>query len=149
MAHVARPSTHPQEAARRLFEVEPRSGSYLYDPRTRRVTALGPGEHLEGEGLQADVELTRAYLRWCERASRHGDCLRLLVDSPTVTGDARYTLAMALAQGVVRDEMIDAFKGMAEPEVMLAAVLWTWTTYMVLLAVPEPASGHLYQWKWV
>ncbi|MFP2898458.1 hypothetical protein [Corallococcus sp. 4LFB] len=138
LARVARPSARPQEAARRLFEVGPRSGSYLYDPRTRRVTALGPGEHLEGEGPQADVELTRAYLRWCERTSRDGDCLRLLVDGPTVTGDGRYALAMALAQGVVRDEMMDAFKGMANPESLLAAVLWTWTTYMILLAVPEP-----------
>ncbi|WP_233601387.1 hypothetical protein [Corallococcus sp. AB038B] len=47
---------------------------------------------------------------------------------------------MALAQGVVRDEMMDDFKDMANPKAILAAVLWTWTTYCILLAVPEPFS---------
>ena len=98
---AARPSTRPQEVARRLFEVESRSGSYLYEPRSRRVTALGPNEHLEGERPAADVELTRAYLRWCERTGRPGDCLRLLTEGSTVSGDGRYALAMALAQGAV------------------------------------------------
>ena len=107
LAFAVRPSSRPQEAARRLFGVEPRSGSYLYEPRSRRVTALGPGEHLEGEQPTADVELTRAYLRWCERTGRPGDCLHLLAEGPTVTGDGRYALAMALAQGVVLEEMRD------------------------------------------
>ncbi len=35
---------------------------------------------------------------------------------------------------------MDAFKGMADPQAMMAAVLWTWTTYCILLAVPEPFS---------
>ncbi|MCY1045741.1 hypothetical protein OV208_30790 [Corallococcus sp. bb12-1] len=140
MARIVRPSTRPQETARQLFEVEPRSGSYLYEPGSRRVTPMGPGEHLEGELPSADVELTRAYLRWCERTARPGDCLRLLVEGPTVTGDGRYALSMALAQGVVLEEMMDAFKDMADPEAMLTTVLWTWTTYMILLAVPEPFS---------
>nr|WP_225413032.1 hypothetical protein [Stigmatella hybrida] len=125
LARAVRPSTRPQETARRLFEVEPRSGSYLYDPRTRRVTPLGPGKHLEGEQPAAAVELTRAYLRWCERTNKPGDCLRLLVENPTVTGDGRYALAMALAQGAVLDEMMDAFKDMADPQAMLTTVLWT------------------------
>ncbi|RKH29418.1 hypothetical protein D7Y13_15560 [Corallococcus praedator] len=143
VAHIVRPSSSPQEAARRLFEVESRSGSYLYEPNSRRVTPMGPGEHLEGELPTADVELTRAYLRWCERTARPGDCLRLLVEGPTVTGDGRYALSMALAQGVVLEEMMDAFKDMANPEAMLTTVLWTWTTYMILLAVPEPFSKGL------
>ncbi len=143
LAQVARPSTRPQEAARRLFEVDARSGSYLYETRDHRVTPLGPGEHLEGGPPAAEVELTRAYLRWCERTNRPGDCLRLLVESPTVTGDGRYALGMALAQGVVLDEMMDAFKDMADPQAMMTAVLWTWTTYMILLAVPEPFSKGL------
>ncbi|SEM00392.1 hypothetical protein SAMN05444354_110194 [Stigmatella aurantiaca] len=140
LARAVRPSTRPQETARRLFEAEPRSGSYLYDPRTRRVTPLGLSESLEGERPLADVELTRTYLRWCERTNKPGDCLRLLVESPTVTGDGRYALAMALAQGAVLDEMMDAFKDMADPQAMLTTVLWTWTTYCILLAVPEPFS---------
>ncbi|NOK15667.1 SitA5 family polymorphic toxin [Corallococcus carmarthensis] len=140
LARNVRPSTRPQETARRFFEVDPRSGSYLYEPRSHRVIPLGPGEHLDGEHPSTEVELTRAYLRWCGRTNKPGDCLRLLVESPTVAGDGRYALAMALAQGVVRDEMMDAFKDMADPQAMMSAVLWTWTTYMILLAVPEPFS---------
>ncbi|CAM4391798.1 SitA5 family polymorphic toxin [Corallococcus exiguus] len=140
LARSVRPSPRPQETARRVFEVESRSGLYLYDPRGHRVIPLGPGEHLEGTQPATEVELTRAYLRWCERTHKPGDCLRLLVESPTVTEDGRYALAMALAQGVVMDEMMEAFKDMADPQAMMAAVLWTWTTYMILLAVPEPFS---------
>nr|WP_208726270.1 hypothetical protein [Corallococcus terminator] len=138
LARAIRPPTRPQEMARHLMEVEQRSGDYFYDPHSRRITALGPGEHLEGEPSSTEVELTRAYLRWCERTARTGDCLRLLVESPTVTGDGRYALAMAMAQGIVLEEMMGAFKDMADPQAMLTAVLWTWTTYMILLAVPEP-----------
>jgi len=140
LAESVGPSTRPQETARRLFEVGSRSGSYLYEPRGHRVIPLGPGEHLEGEQPATEVELTRAYLRWCERTNKPGDCLRLLVENPTVTGDGRYALAMALAQGIVLDEMMDAFKDMADPQAMMSAVLWTWTTYCILLAVPEPFS---------
>ncbi|WP_375759376.1 hypothetical protein [Corallococcus exercitus] len=143
LARSARPSTRPQETARRLFEVESRSGSYLYEPRGHRVIPLGPGEHLEGEQPAPEVELTRAYLRWCERTHKPGDCLRLLVEHPTVTGDGRYAFAMAMAQGAVLDEMMGAFKDMADPQAMMTAVLWTWTTYMILLAVPEPFSKGL------
>ncbi|WP_404373393.1 hypothetical protein ACIHQR_19400 [Corallococcus coralloides] len=84
--------------------------------------------------------MTRAYLRWCKRVNRPGDCLRLLVEHPTVTGDGRYALAMAMAQDAVLGEMMDAFKDMADPQAVMSAVLWTWTTYMILLAVPEPFS---------
>jgi hypothetical protein len=100
-ARTRRPPAHPQQTARRLFEMDAREGAYLFDARTRRVTPLGPGAHLEGEPSEVDVELTRAYLRWCERTGRKGDCLRLLTEGPTVNGDGRYALAMALAQGAV------------------------------------------------
>jgi hypothetical protein len=136
-AREVRPSTRPQEAARKLFEVEARSGSYTYETRSRRVTPLGPDESLEGAPPAAEVELTRAYLRWCERTGRPGDCLRLLTESPIVNGDGRLVLALALARGAVLDEMLEAFKDMADPHAMVAAVLWTWTTYMVLLSIPD------------
>jgi len=115
LAESVRPSTRPQETARRWFEVDSRSGSYLYEPRSHRVIPLGPGEHLTGEQPATEVELTRAYLRWCERTNKPGDCLRILEENPTVTGDGRYALAMAQAQGVVWHEMRDAFKDMADP----------------------------------
>lgn len=138
-----RPPALPQDAARRLFEVEARSGSYRYDLRTHRLSPVGP-EDLLTEALPEDeVELTRAYLRWCGRTGRPGDCLRLLGESPTVTGDGRYALAMAFAQGAVLDEMMDALKEMADPQAALTAVLWTCTTYMILLSVPEPFSKGL------
>jgi hypothetical protein len=129
-------STQPQEAARRLFEMEARSGSYIYTG-SRHMTPLGQGERLEGESTTAEEELTRAYLGWCERTRRPGDCLRLLTESLTVNGDGRFALAMALAKGAVLDEMLEAFKDMADPHAMVAAVLWTWTTYMVLVSIPD------------
>ncbi|WP_338052948.1 AHH domain-containing protein [Pyxidicoccus trucidator] len=138
-----RPPAHPREAARRLFEMDARGGTYLFDARTRQVTPLGPGEHLEGEPSETDLELTRAYLRWCERTGRKGDCLRLLTEGPMVNGDGRYALAMAFAQGAVNEEMLEAFKDMADPHAMLAAALWTGTLYLILWTVPEPASKGL------
>ncbi len=135
-AWEVRPSSRPQDAARKLFEVGVRSGSYTYEPRSRRVTPLRPDEHLEG-APPAEVKLTRAYLRWCERTGRIGDCLCLLTESPIVNGDGRFALAMALAKGAVLDEMLEAFKDTADPHAMVAAVLWTWTTYMVLLSIPD------------
>jgi hypothetical protein len=122
---------------RNWFEVETRSGSYTYETRSRRVTPLGLDEHLEGAPPAAEVELTRDYLRWCERTGRPGDCLRLLTESPIVNGDGRFALALALARGAVLDEMLEAFKDMADPHAMVAAVLWTWTTYMVLISIPD------------
>lgn len=133
---------NPERAARNLLGVEARAGAYLFNPRTRQVTPL-EGEALAADMSPAEVELSRAYLRWCERTGRKGDCLRLLVDSPTVSGDGRYALTMALAQGVVLEEMLDAFKDMADPHAALSAALWTMTLYMVLWSVPEPVSKGL------
>ena len=137
LARDVRPPTRPQEAARRLFEMAARSGSYSYETSSRRITPLKPGEHLEGQSTNPEVELTRDYLRWCERTGRPGDCLRLLTESPTINGDGRFALALALAKGAVLDEMLEAFKDMADPHAMVAAVLWTWTTYMLLVSIPD------------
>jgi hypothetical protein len=123
--------------------VEARSGSYVYEPRSHRLRPVDPGAHWTEARLEEEVELTRAYLRWCERTKRPGDCLRLLEEGPTLTGDGRYALSMAFAQGAVLDEMMDALKDMADPQAVLTAVLWTCTTYMILLSVPEPFSKGL------
>ncbi|NOK38297.1 hypothetical protein HMI49_34375 [Corallococcus exercitus] len=140
LARDIRLSPRAQEAARRLFEVEPRSGSYLVDVQRRRITPLGPGEHLSSEQTQPDVELTRAYLRWCGRTGRAGDCLGLLKESPVITGDARFALALALAKGAVLEELWDAVKDMANPEALMQAALWTAATCALLWTVPEPAT---------
>ncbi|XWX23219.1 hypothetical protein ACN28T_02665 [Melittangium boletus] len=116
--------------------MQTRGGSFTYEPSRQHLTALHPDTALEGEGTDAD-ELTRAYLRWCARNGEVGDCLRLLTESATLSGDSRFALAMALAKGAVLDEMLAAFKHMADPHALVAAVLWTWTTYMVLLALPD------------
>ncbi|NPC82453.1 hypothetical protein HPC49_30055, partial [Pyxidicoccus fallax] len=60
-----------------------------------------------------------------------------LVDGPTIGADDRYALAMALAHGAVLEEMLEAFKDMADPRAMVAAVLWTGTMYLVLWTVPS------------
>jgi hypothetical protein len=129
----------PQRAARQLFEVDARSGSFIFDPRTRRVTPL------EGTALmpETDAELTLAYLRWCERTGGPGDCLKLLVKNPTVDREGRFVLALALAHGTVLDEMLEAFRDMADPHAMVAAAMWTGTLYLVLWTVPEPVSKGL------
>lgn len=137
LAREVRSPTRPQEAAQRLFEVAARSGSFTYEARSRRLTPLQPGEPQAGPSTTPEVELTRDYLRWCERTGRPGDCLRLLTDSPTVNGDGRFALALALAQGAVLDEMLEAFKDLADPHALVAAALWTWTTYMILVSIPD------------
>src|SRR4051812_28342052 len=137
LARAVRPPSRPQEAARRLFEMDARAGTYAYEPRSRRITPMDRSEALEAEFPEGEVALTRAYLAWCERTGRKGDCLRLLVESPTVTEDGRFALAMALARGAVLEEMLEAFKDMADPEAMVSAVLWMMATYAILWTVPE------------
>lgn len=131
---------NPQEAARRLFELSERSGWFQYEPRSKRLVPVGSGGVIEEDRSAIGSELTRLYLDWCGRQGTPGDCRRLLSGSPSITGDGRYALAMAFAKGAVLDEMKDALKGMANPDAVLSAVLWTCTTYLILLTVPEPVS---------
>ncbi|NTX39292.1 AHH domain-containing protein [Myxococcus sp. CA051A] len=132
-----------QEAARRLFEMGARGGEYRFDARTRRVTPLESGAHLEVEATETERAMTRAYLEWCERTGRRGDCLQALVDGTRLEGDGRYALAMALAHGAVLEEMLEAFQDMADPSAMVAAAMWTGTMYLILWTVPEPVSKGL------
>ncbi len=105
LSRTTKPSPQPQEAARRLFEVAARSESYTYEWRNRRLLPLDANTPQGEESTATEAELTRAYLTWCERTGRPGDCLRLLAESPTVTGDGRFALALGLARGAVWDEM--------------------------------------------
>ncbi|NTX37561.1 AHH domain-containing protein [Myxococcus sp. CA033] len=142
LARTKRPDVVPREAAQRLLAMEERGGTYLFDVRTRRLTPLEAGAPEEVFSAE-DVELTRQYLLWCERTMRAGDCLRLFGARQVVSGDARFTLALALAQGAVLEEMLEGFRDMADPEAMLSSVMWMGTMYLVLWTVPEPLSKGL------
>ena len=139
LAPGLRLSTRPQEAARRLFQLDPRSGYYRYEIRSQRLipedaSAVAP------ELLAAEAEVVHHYLLWCERTQRPGDFLNLLEGEPALSGESKYVLAMAIAQGSVRGEVEEALRGMTNPEAVISAVLWTMTLYMLLWTVPEPVS---------
>jgi hypothetical protein len=93
------------EYARQLFGVPERSGWFRYEGRSQRLMASAEGRHQNLRLLPEDEELKRRYLQWCERTWGAGDCLRLLVDRPFLDGDAKYALAMAIAQSQVLGAM--------------------------------------------
>jgi len=140
LARSVRPGAHPLREARRLFEVPPRSGAYLLETKSRRLVPLEAGGPLAEEAAREDVELTRAYQRWCERKAKPGDCLRLLEGGSTLKGDGKYALAMALAMDAVWDETAEALGQMVERDAVLAALISTATMYFMLWVLPEPVS---------
>lgn len=139
LARTVRASRHPLEAARRLFELSERSGSYVYVVKSRQLIAH-PDDSLTTQVSRADEELKRAYLLWCERTHRAGDCLRLLAQTPVLDHDGKYALAMSIAMGSVMEEAKEALGEMADPMAVVATILGAMTMYMVLLTVPEPVS---------
>ncbi|MCE9670833.1 hypothetical protein LY474_23785 [Myxococcus stipitatus] len=120
--------------------MDARGGAFLFDVRTRRMTPLEGETGLGTPISEREVELSRAYLGWCERTVRRGDCLGLLRGGTALDEDARFTLALALAKGVVLEEMWEAVKDMADPHAVLQAILWTAATYALLWTVPEPVT---------
>nr|WP_224372554.1 hypothetical protein [Hyalangium versicolor] len=90
--------------------------------------------------LPEDEELKRCYLLWCEQTWGSGDCLRLLVDKPFLDGDARYALAMAIAQSKVLGAMKEELGRLVSPQAVVATVVGGLTMYAILLALPEPLS---------
>nr|WP_224249620.1 hypothetical protein [Hyalangium gracile] len=90
--------------------------------------------------LPEDEELKRCYLLWCERTWGPGDCLRLLVDKPFLDGDARYALAMAIAQSRVLGAMKEELGRLVSPQAVVATVVSGLTMYAILLVLPEPVS---------
>jgi hypothetical protein len=98
------------------------------------------GSLLVSEVTPADVELTHAYGRWCERKSQPGDCLRLLEEGPTLGEDGRYALALALALDSVWDETAEALEAMVDPVAVRASIVSAMTMYLMLWVLPEPVS---------
>jgi hypothetical protein len=136
LAREARPWPRPQEEARSLFAQSRERRAVVTRERGVRLTPV----KVSAFAPPAEVELTREYLRWCQRTLGGGDCLRLLVDGPTVRGEDRYALALAIALGSVQQETREALKDMASPAAVLAMLVWTVTVYLLLWALPEPAS---------
>jgi hypothetical protein len=130
----------PLEYAGRLFGVPERSGWFWYEGRSQRLMASEPGSHRNLRLLPEDEELKRQYLQWCGRTWGGGDCLRLLVDKPFLDGDAKYALAMAIAQSRVLGAMKEELTRMVSPQAVVATVVGGLTMYAILLALPEPVS---------
>ncbi|MDY7228592.1 AHH domain-containing protein [Hyalangium rubrum] len=127
---------NPEMAAREMFDVPPRSGWYGY---TKRQGVVPLREQIPAaQWAQVDEAVTQEYVRFCEAAGKPRDCLRLLLNSPVLNGDGRYALAMSFAMEEVLPEMMKAFKDMADPEAVKAAILWAMTIYAVMWLAPEP-----------
>lgn len=149
LARDVRPSSTPLEQARRLFGSPSRGDAAPQSPRASLgLVSLGTGEEVPhgfrlAEALPFEVELTRAYGRWCERKTTPGDCLLLLEGRLILDSDGRYALSMALALDRVWDETSEALKGMAHPEAVRATLVSAVSMYLMLWVLPEPVSKGL------
>ncbi|HEX8698494.1 MAG TPA: AHH domain-containing protein, partial [Myxococcaceae bacterium] len=132
-----KPSSNPEQAAREQFGVTARSGWYGLTDRQQVVPLDGSAETALWDPVT--LAMTQQYLRFCEARGQPGDCRRVLLNSPVLTGDARYALAMSFAMDEVVPEMMVAFKDMADPAAIQASILWTMTVYAALWLAPEPA----------
>ncbi len=128
---------NPEKAARALFEVPPRSGWYRYTQREGVVPLDGPPPPAS-QWAEVDAHVTQGYLRFCEALGKQGDCRKVLMNSPLLTGDGRYALGMSFAVEEIIPEMMQSFKDMADPEAIKAALYWTMTIYAAMWLAPEP-----------
>ncbi|HEX8704822.1 MAG TPA: hypothetical protein VF815_38675, partial [Myxococcaceae bacterium] len=130
------PSFNPEKAARELFEVPPRSGWYRYTQREGVVPLDAPPPASQWAEVAARV--TQEYLQFCEALGKPGDCRKALMNSPVLTGDGRYALAMSFAIEEIVPEMMQSFKDMADPEAIKASLYWTMAIYAAMWLAPEP-----------
>jgi hypothetical protein len=135
-ARRMRPSFNPEKAARELFEVPPRGGWYRYTQREGVVPLDAPPPASQWADVAAQV--TREYLQFCEALGEPGDCRKALMNSPALTGDGRYALAMSFAIEEIVPEMMQSFKDMADPEAIKASLYWTMAIYAAMWLAPEP-----------
>jgi hypothetical protein len=143
LAREVRLKAPPRATVWEMFELDALNGTYLYEPRDHKLVPLEPGR-LEGALAPEEEALTREYLAWCGRTSSGpGDCLGALLGGRYMDAQGRYTLALALSRGVVLEEMQAAFGELVDPQKVLATVLWTMATLMVLLTLPEPVTKGL------
>lgn len=135
-ARRMRPSFNPEKAARELFEVSPRSGWYRYTQREGVVPLDAPPP--ASQWAEVDARVTQEYLRFCEALGKTGDCRKVLMNSPVLTGDGRYALGMSFAIEEIVPEMMQSFKDMADPEAIKASLYWTMALYAAMWMAPEP-----------
>ncbi|MFL5350786.1 MAG: AHH domain-containing protein [Hyalangium sp.] len=131
-----RPPGNPEKAARDLFQASPRSGWYRYTQHEGVVPLDGPPP--ASQLAEVDARVTQEYLRFCAAIGKPGDCRKVLMNSPVLTGDGRYALGMSFAIEEIVPEMMQSFKDMADPEAIKAALYWTMTIYAAMWLVPEP-----------
>ncbi len=135
-ARQMRLPANPEQDARARFEVPPRSGWYGYTQR-REVVPLDE-QPSAADWAQIGARVTQEYLRFCEASGKSGDCRKVLMNSPVLTGDGRYALGMSFAMEEVVPEMMEAFKGMADPEAIKASLYWAMTIYAAMWLAPDP-----------
>jgi hypothetical protein len=135
-SQLMRPSFNPERAARELFEVPPRIGWYRYTQREGVVPLDAPPPASQWAEVAARV--TQEYVQFCEALGKPGDCRKALMNSPILTGDGRYALAMSFAIEEIVPEMMQSFKGMANPEAIKASLYWTMAIYAAMWLAPEP-----------
>lgn len=135
-ARQKRPSLNPEKTARELFDVPPRSGWYGYTQREGLVALDGHSQASQWD--QVDAHVTQEYLRFCEAIGTPGDCRKVLMNRPILTGDGRYVLGMSFAIDEILPEMMQSFKDMADPEALKASLYWTMTIYAAMWLAPEP-----------
>jgi hypothetical protein len=135
-AQQKRPSLNPEKTARELFDVPPRSGWYGYTQREGLVPL--DGQPPASQWAQVDAHVTQEYLRFCEAIGTPGDCRKVLMNRPLLTGDGRYALGMSFAIDEIVPEMMQSFKDMADPEALKASLYWTMTIYAAMWLAPEP-----------
>jgi hypothetical protein len=94
---------------------------------------------------QEEEKLTRDYTNWCRRAYHmDGDCLGgALVAGRYLDMRGRYVLALALSKSPVLDELQNALGEMVSAQAIMSTALWTVSTLLVLLALPEPVTKLL------
>jgi hypothetical protein len=140
-ARRMRPSFNPEKAARELFEVPPRSGWYRYSQREGVV----PMDEPLSASQRAEVaeQVTQEYLQFCKASGKPGDCRKAMMNSPVLTGDGRYALAMSFAIEEIVPEMMQSFRDMADPEAIKASLYWTMAIYAAMWLAPKPALKHL------
>ncbi|WP_218920841.1 AHH domain-containing protein [Melittangium boletus] len=129
-------SVNPEKAARDLFEIPPHTGWYRYTQREGVIPLNGQTQ--ASQWAEVDARVLREYLRFCEAIGKPGDCRKVLMNSPILTGDSRYALGMSFAFEETVPEMMQAFKGMADPEAIKASLYWTMTIYAAMWLAPEP-----------